>query len=82
MIADPDAQPVYERNPAQLTACPPDDLIRLAFDDTLDLPPSTLRWRLHTARHATLQRLEDAGQIVREPDGHGGERNPAQIFAA
>ena len=24
----------------------PDDLIRLAFDDTLDLPPSTLRWRL------------------------------------
>ena len=51
----------------------PDDLIRLAFDDTLDLPPSTLRWRLHTARR-DLQRLEDAGQIVREPDGHGGER--------
>ena len=62
MIADPDAQPVYERNPAQLTVLGPDDLIRLAFDDTLDLPPSTLRWRLHTARHATCNAL-------RMPDG-------------
>ena len=71
-IADPDAVPTYERNPAadRVPVLGPDDLIRLTYSDDMD---TNRRKRLYNARKA-LAAMEAAGEIVREPDGHGGER--------
>ena len=70
--AGADNPPAYERNPRadRLPLLGPDDLIRLGFDGDMGL---NRRKRLHMARKA-LAAMEAAGQIVREPDGHGGER--------
>ena len=67
--------PAYERTPAadRVPVLGPDDLIRLAFDDNIDLPAGTRRKRLFEARK-TLLALEDAGQIMRELSDHGGVR--------
>ena len=65
--------PAFERNPAadRVPELGPDDLIRLAFDD--HLTRTNRRERLRLAR-AALAAMEAAGEIIREPDGHGGER--------
>ena len=64
--------PAWERNPAaeRLPLLGPDDLVRLAYDDDLG---TDRRKRLMRAREALADK-EAAGEIVREPDGHGGER--------
>ena len=48
----------------------PDDLIRLAFDDNLDVPAATRRWRLHEARKVARM-FAEAGVTVVEQDGAG-----------
>ena len=70
--AGPNNPPAFERNPAadRVPLLGPDDLRRLAFDEDLD---TNRRDRLYGARRA-LATMETAGEIVREPDGHGGER--------
>jgi len=64
--------PAYERNPAadRVPVLGPDDLIRLAFDDNLDLPTATRRWRLHEARK-TARIFAEAGVAVVEQDSAG-----------
>ena len=66
MITDPDAQPVYERNPAadRVPVLGPDDLINLAYG--AGTTRSNRRERLRVARKAVAA-MEAAGQIVREP---------------
>ena len=70
--AGADNPAAYERNPAadRVPVLGPDDLIRLGFNGDMDL---NRRKRLYLARQA-LAAMEAAGQVVREPDGHGGER--------
>ena len=85
MIADPDAPPVYERNPAadRVPELGPDDQIRLGYDDNLDLSPGARRKRLHDARK-TFRRIESAGQMVIEQSGDGMrflEPRPAELAA-
>ena len=65
--------PAFERNPAadRVPVLGPDDLIRLAFDN--NITRSNRRERLRLSREA-LAAKEAAGEIVREPDGSGGER--------
>ena len=73
MIADPDAQPVYERNPAadRVPELGPDDQIRLGYDDNLDaLLSGTRRKRLYDSRK-TFRKIESAGQLVIEQSGEG-----------
>ena len=64
--------PAYERNPAadRVPMLGPDDLIRLAFDDNLDVPAATRRWRLHEARKVARM-FAEAGVTVVEQDGAG-----------
>lgn len=64
--------PAYERNPAadRVPVLGPDDQIRLAFDDNLNLPASARRKRLHEARKA-LHAKEAVGEVVIEEDGEG-----------
>ena len=73
--AGEDNPPAYERNPAadRVPELDPDDLIRLAFDDNLDLPTGTRRKRLYEARKA-LRAKEDAGDVVIEEDAGEGWR--------
>ena len=65
-------QPAYERNPAadRVPVLGPDDLIRLAFDDNLNLSDAARRKRLFDARKA-LRSKEAAGEVVIEDDGDG-----------
>ena len=62
----------FERNPAadRIPTLGPDDLIRLAFDDDLDIPAASRRKRLERARE-TLANLEAFGEVVIEHDGDG-----------
>jgi len=62
----------HERNPAadRVPVLGPDDRIRLAYDDNLNLPASTRRSRLHEANEA-LREKEAAGELVIEVDGEG-----------
>ena len=64
--------PAFERNPAadRVPVLGPDDLIRLTYDEHVDLPASTRRSRLHEAREA-IQAKADAGEVVIEVDGDG-----------
>ena len=64
--------PAYERNPAadRVPVLGPDDLIRLTYDNNLDLSAGTLRKRLHDAREA-LRAKEAAGEVVIETDNAG-----------
>ena len=86
MIADPGAQPVYERNPAadRVPELGPDDQIRLGYDDNLDeLSSGTRRKRLHDSRK-TFRRIESEGQMVIEQSGAGMrllEPRPAELAA-
>ena len=70
--AGADNPPAYERNPAadRVPVLGPDDLIRLAFDDNLNLPASTRRWRLHEARKVARV-FAEAGDVVVEQVGEG-----------
>ena len=71
--AGADNPAAYERNPAadHVPVLGPDDLIRLGFDG--NVTRTNRRERLRLARGA-LAAMEAAGQVVREPDGNGGER--------
>ena len=64
--------PAYERNPAadRVPVLGPDDLIRLAFDDDLDLPADTRRKRLERARRVAAA-FEADGSVATEADGEG-----------
>ena len=59
--------------PIRVTVLGPDDLVRLAFDDNLDLPADALRKRIQRARKA-LEVLEHAGAVAVERDEPGGVR--------
>ena len=62
--------PAYERNPAadRVPVLGPDDVIRLAYDDSITR--SNRRERLRLAREA-LRAKEAAGEVVVERDGEG-----------
>ena len=64
--------PAFERNPAadRVPALGPDDMIRLAFDDDLDLTSASRRKRLERSREA-LTNLEAVGEVVIEHVGEG-----------
>ena len=73
IIVDPDAQPVFERNPAadRVPELGPDDQIRLGYDANLDcLSPGTRRKRLHDARRA-FRKMESKNELVIEQSGEG-----------
>ena len=63
--------PAYERNPARdrVPVLGPDDLIRLAYDENLDLPASTRRTRLHEARKALRDKATAGEVVIEEHDG-------------
>ena len=64
--------PAFERNPAadRVPQLGPDDLIRLGYDDNLDLSAGTRRKRLYETRQA-LRNKEAAGEVVIEVNGEG-----------
>ena len=72
--ASKDNPPAYERNPAadRVAVLGPDDLVRLAFDDS-EVSRGTFRKRLHDTRQA-LATMASSNAVILEPDTHGGLR--------